>query len=414
MKVLVIGTDRTIFEERSPARERVEEYATLFDELHIVIFTPLQPGVKIEFSELPMSPLPRRPAGMSARVVTGFAPPGFTPTPDVVWGFTEEKTGTRLALYPTNSRNVFRRPFDAAAIGERIIRERGIDCVSVQDPSESGLAGWLLKRRTGLPLHIQVHTDIFAPAFRKNSWREFVRYVIARFVIRRGDRFRVVSERIRASLLVLGIPEARIRVLPIFVDAAAIAAAPPAPNIRDRFPEFQKIILMVARLVREKNIPLALEAFVMLLAEFSDAGLVIVGDGPEREDIGERIREWGLAKRIRMVGWQEDLLPYYRGADCYVLTSNFEGYGRSVVEAAAAGLPVVMTDVGVAGDLIRNGETGTVVPIGKSSALAQALGRVLRDPGAARAMAERAKREVLAQSPATRDEYLAHYRDSFQ
>ena len=142
MRVLVIGTDRSIFDERSPARKRIDAYAELFDELHVVVLTP--PGLRAS------------------------------------------KVRARLALYPTNSRNVFRRPFDAASIGERIIRERGIGCISVQDPSESGFAGWLLKRRTRRELHIQMHTDILNRAFRRNSWKERIRYYLARFVIRRG------------------------------------------------------------------------------------------------------------------------------------------------------------------------------------------------------------------------------------
>jgi len=366
----MIGTDASIFGAGSPARSRIEAYGALFQNLHVICLT--------------------RP------------------------GFRRERLGSGIRLYPTNAPLPILQPLAAFRIGRAIAARGGIDVVSAQDPAESGLGAWLLAVRAGIPLHIQVHTDFFSSAFRKNSWRERVRSLIARFIIRRGDRFRVVSERIRASLRAYGVPDVKITVLPIFVDARAITAAHPAFSIRERYPEFRRIVLMVARLVREKNIPLALECLMRILGEFPDAGLVIVGDGPERQNIEERIREWGLARRVRTVGWQEDLVSYYQGADCYFLTSNFEGYGRSVVEAAAAGTPVVMTDVGVAGDLIRDGETGTVAPVGAPDALAVALGRALRDGAAARVMAERAKQEVLLREPHTWDEYLARYRNSFR
>src|SRR3989344_2611983 len=99
MRILVIGTDPAIFEVGSGAERRVDAYGRLFDELHIIVYTA----------------------------------PGFSPR--------VLSSGARI--YPTNSRWFFLRPFDAARIACRIARERSVDLVSVQDPAESGLAGWL-------------------------------------------------------------------------------------------------------------------------------------------------------------------------------------------------------------------------------------------------------------------------------
>lgn len=370
MKLLVIGTDTEVFRADSDARRRIGAYGRLFDELHIIVFT---------------------------------AP-----------GFSGETIGN-ISLYPTNSPSWFRRPFDAAAIGRRIARERGIDAISVQDPAESGLAGWLVKRRTGLPLHVQLHTDIFSRYFRRNSWKELGRWRLARFIIRRGDYFRVVSRRIADSLRsTFNIPQSRVAVLPIFVDREAIASTRPAFSLRERYPEFDFIILMVSRLNRDKRVDAALTAFAGFRKEFPMAGLVIVGDGPERENLESRITNHGLRNAVRLEGWREDLIPYYKGADLYLLSSAFEGYGRTVVEAAAAGLPIVMTDVGVAREIIRDGETGRVVPVGDREALARALIDARRNYPAVRAMAERAQREVLVMEPRTWEGYLDLYRKSYE
>src|SRR3989344_1695835 len=142
MKLLVIGTDTDIFRPGSEARGRVEAYGRLFNELHVIVYS---------------SP------GLSAQTLP---------------------SGVRL--YPTNSRSFLTRPFDAARIGRVIALKRAIDAVSAQDPAESGLAGWLLKRRIGLPLHIQLHADFFSPHFRRNSWKERIRYWLAGFLIPRG------------------------------------------------------------------------------------------------------------------------------------------------------------------------------------------------------------------------------------
>ncbi len=371
MKLLVIGTDVAIFSKGSEARARIDAYGRLFGGLHVIIYT--------------------RP------------------------GFALQTLASGAVLYPTNSHRFFRRPFDAVRIGAKVIREQGIDCISVQDPAESGLAGWFLKRKTGLPLHIQLHADFFSPYFRSNSWKERLRYWLARFILPRGDAFRVVSERLRRSLdSRFKIPDSRIAVLPIFVDRERIAQARPVFNLHQKYPEFDFIILMASRLVREKNIALAFMAFRELLREFPKTGLVIVGDGPGRKNLESRIMNHGLAANVRLEGLQDDLSTYYKTADLYLLTSNFEGYGRSVVEAAAAGCPIVMTDVGVAGEIIRDGRTGRVVPVGDLKALVRALIQARRDHPAMRKMIERAQREVLSRQPRTREKYLEMYRESFE
>lgn len=369
MKLLVIGTDASIFKPDSEARGRIAAYSRLFDELHIIIFTA----------------------------------PGCTP-----------EAFERVHLYPTNSRWLLRRPFDAARIGWRIAREQAIDIISVQDPAESGLAGWLLKRATGAPLHIQLHTDILSPYFRRNSWKERVRYWLARFILRRGDAFRVVSARIRTSLnSKFRIPNSKIMVLPIFVDREAIARARPVFILRQKYPEFDFIVLMVSRLNRDKRIDVALDAFAEFRDEYPRSGLIIVGDGPEREKSEVKSEKLKVSEGVVFKEWQKDLTSYYKGADVYLLTSAFEGYGRTVIEAAAAGVPIIMTDVGVAGEIISDGETGRVVPVGDRAALARALIAARREYPTMQQMAERAQVKVRSLPPRTWAEYLECYRGAF-
>ena len=369
MKVIAISTDLSIFDRHSTARERMEAYVRLFDEYHIIIYSPK--------------------------------------------GFRREESNN-LFLYPTNSSSFFFRPIDAVRIGSRILREKDIKVASVQDPAESAIAGWLLKKRFGIRLHIQVHSDFFSPFFRMNSWKEFARWLLARFLLPRGDAYRVVSRRIADSLhSTFRIPYSKMSVLPIFIDGNEIEHTPPSFILNDKYPEFDFIILMAARLVREKNIELALGAFKELVKEFSRTGMVIVGDGPESESLKFKVESLKLANNVRFEGWQGDLISYYKGADLYLLTSNFEGYGRSVIEAAWAGLPVVMTDVGVAGEIIRDKETGLVVPPGDQAALAKALSEARHHYDAMRKMAQKAYQKVSTAPPLTKSDYLRMYQASF-
>lgn len=369
--ILSIGTDASIFDRNSLTRRRLEAYAAHFGSLHVI-----------------------------ALGGSGFRP---------------EQVSARLFLYPAAGRTLLVRIFAAWRIGCAILREHPIDILTVQDPAESGLAGWLVGRTSGLPFHIQVHSDFFSPFFRANSWKEYVRYRIARFIIPRGDSFRAVSERLARSLeSMFGISRARIVILPIFVDREAITNARPAFNLRQRHPDLDFIVLMVSRLNRDKRVDLALNAFAEFRKEFPQAGLMIVGDGPERKNLESRIKNLELTAWVKLEGWQNDLVSYYKGADIYLLTSAFEGYGRAVIEAAAAGVPIIMTDVGVAGDVVRDGETGRVVRVGDHAALVRALVAAHRDYPVMRRMAERAQAEVRRLPPRTREEYLERYRESYE
>lgn len=91
------------------------------------------------------------------------------------------------------------------------------------------------------------------------------------------------------------------------------------------------------------------------------------------------ISNFQLEDKISLEGRQENLGKYYKEADCFLMTSNSEGWGLVVTEASAYGLPIIMTAVGLAGEFIKNGENGIVIPIGDERALFSAMKRVIND-----------------------------------
>ena len=272
------------------------------------------------------------------------------------------------------SRGRFLRFLRGIREAQKLLKEHRHDLITAQE-IEHALLAWRLSKKFSVPFEIQIHTDIFSPYFAKESIANKFRALLAKFLLPRASHVRVVSERIKKSLLqTINYKLSTVSVLPIFSETPRGEG-----NVKTKYPDAGFIILMVSRLTREKNISLALRAFRKVVEKFSDALLVIVGDGPERESLELQAASYKLQANVFFEGWQNNLVPYYAGADIFLLTSNYEGFGLAAVEALSAGVPVVMTDVGVAGEIVQHGENGIVVPVGNEKKVAEALTRLIVD-----------------------------------
>jgi hypothetical protein len=227
------------------------------------------------------------------------------------------------------------------AAGYRIARP---DVVSAQDPFFLGLIAWVIARIRGSRLHVQVHTDLYAPQFRSQSWKHTLQLLIAMFVLRRADAVRCVAESIAAGLRERGI--GNVSVLPIYVDLERLKDAKSIDR-RERYPHFKKIIISLARLEPEKQVDQTIRAFKKIHEIEPAAGLIILGGGSERAQLEKLVSELGLDESIVFEGAQ-DPFPYLKAADAMIATSRYEGFGAAVVEALATGCPVVSYDVGIA------------------------------------------------------------------
>jgi glycosyltransferase involved in cell wall biosynthesis len=234
------------------------------------------------------------------------------------------------------------------------------------------MLAWLLRFQfRNVCFEAQLHTDCFSPYFRSESFKNYLRYLSYRFTLRCADRVRVVSPRLKEGLLGWGVSAEKIYVLPIFVDVEKIKNTPATFDLHQKYPQFEKIILMVSRLSREKNIALALEALAEVLKTRPKVGLIIVGDGPERAKLELQTTDYRLRTNVIFEGWQSDTISYYKTADVFLNTSFYEGYGMSIIEAIYAGAYVISTDVGIVPEI------GVAQipfdPIGASSVLEKSL-----------------------------------------
>ncbi len=355
MKILMISSDQSILAVDSPARKRMRVYAALVDELNIIV--------------------------SNARGAAG-----------------QEHHEGALHVYPaigrwygtyTRSRDVI---VQRALCGSDVL-------VTTQDPFELGLIGLLLCKKFHVKLQVQCHVDFLNKFFLREKIINMIRTVIALQVLRRADHIRVVSQRIKQSIAqrVRGIDAQKISVLPIFVDVTAVRAAVPT-NLHARFPQFKKIILFASRMTNEKQILWACRALEEFIAKHPDVGVVVVGDGPQRAAVEK-------FPFVRVLGWVDDVAPYLKGANLFLNTSLYEGYGRTLVQAAAAGVPTITTDVGVAPELFENEKTGVIIPVKDARRLVSAVAGILFG-------------QILLQKPIitaeTQQEYLQKYQKMWE
>jgi glycosyltransferase involved in cell wall biosynthesis len=138
------------------------------------------------------------------------------------------------------------------------------------------------------------------------------------------------------------------------------------------------ILLSVGRLRAPKDFLTLVRAVAAL--DPGSARLRIAGDGPDRPALEAEIERLGVGEHVELLGTRDDVPELLAGADVFVLSSDSEGLPMSVLEAMAAGLPVVASAVGGVPEAVRDGETGTLVPPRDSTALAEALRRLVADP----------------------------------
>jgi glycosyltransferase involved in cell wall biosynthesis len=370
MKVLVIGSDSSIFRDGSPAGKRMLAYSSLFTELHLVIMTPR--------------------------------------------GFPEKSIGN-LFFLPTNSRLKMFRWYDAFRCASGLADRVRPDLIDAENAAEAGLAAYLVSRRHRIPFRLQIHTDIMSPYYRRASWKERFRFEIARFLIPRSSCIRAVSERIKKSLVAsFSVPASRISVLPIFTDTAPFFEGRRDAALEERLRKFSFKMVSAGRfLEREKNFFLLIDMMREFVKICPGAVLVLCGDGPDKQRYESMIARHALENHVMIEPWRSETASLFPLCDLFLLSSNYEGWGRVVIEAMAAGVAVVMTDVGLAGEVVRRGENGMVVPVGNKELFLAAVQELWQDPEKRRRLASRARQTVLAFEPRTRGEYLARYRSAY-
>jgi glycosyltransferase involved in cell wall biosynthesis len=219
--------------------------------------------------------------------------------------------------------------------------------------------------------------------------------------VRRADRVVTVSRYSRRRIAELyGLPDEQIAVVPNAFDAAGWRDTQEGAAHR---PDARPTVLCVARMYPRKNIAALVRATAALRRRVPDVLVRIVGDGPERRRLARLVHELDLADHVLLAGHleAEALAGAYAACDVFCLPSLQEGFGLVVLEAMAAGRPVVACGGTAVDELIENGVNGFLVQPHDEAGLAETLGRLLGDAALQRAMSDANRGRLERFAPAT-------------
>jgi glycosyltransferase involved in cell wall biosynthesis len=383
MKILSIGLDKKILDKNSKNFQRQKEYSSLVNELHIIVFGPGR-----------------------------------------------ETRSNNLFIYGTEGRNRIIRFLNAYKITKKILKNKDLRdwLITTQDPFFSGFLGYLLKIKFSafkggsasggkISLHVQVHTDFLSKYFRQESLYNLLQYFLGKFIIKKADGFRVVSRRIKESLIRLGISKDKITVVPIYVEIKSPAEGEARSGrqklkVKSQSHNNKFIFLTVGRLVPVKNIELQIKAMAEILKKYPNTELWIVGDGPEKEKLQTTNYKLQTTKNIRFWGWQDNLERFYCQADVFLLTSNYEGWPQVVIQAAFFSLPILITNFSSAGEFIVNNKNGIIIPLNDSSSLKRAMLKLIENKKLRAKLGKNVKKAILGLP--SKEETLKLYKKSWE
>lgn len=225
---------------------------------------------------------------------------------------------------------------------------------------------------------------------RRNIW-------VQRHMWRWADQLLSVSENHRQALAqTIGVPAARIQVIPNGVALDRFQEQATAMAWRKPFgiPADHVVIGSVGRLVGVKQYHHLITALAELIHRQMPVSGILIGDGPLRMALQEQAQALGMADRVHFLGRRDDVPSLLPLLDIFVLTSRSGGMSNTILEAMATGLPIVATAVGGTPELVVEGETGVLVPLGELQVLVDALTSLLVDAGQRGRMGRQARHRV--------------------
>ena len=299
---------------------------------------------------------------------------------------------------------MFYWPF-AFLIGFYLCLFKKIDLIVAQSPLIEGFWGVLLKKIFKKELIIEVLGDWVAEAFlsKKRKFEKLQRKIVpilADFNLKRADKIRTVSKYFTQKLKEI-IPQKQYFSFPAF------------PNLKffseEKEINFNNFILFVGRLTQIKGIKYLIHAFSKIKNEFPEFQLVIIGEGPERNNLELQTSGLGLKERIEFKGrlFPKEVREAMKDCYCLVLPSLSEGLGMVIIEAQALSKPVIGSNVQGIPNLIRDGENGFLFPPGNSEELAKRLTILLKDKNLAIRMGRKGKEFIKENF--SNEKYIKNY-----
>ena len=298
-----------------------------------------------------------------------------------------------------------------------VVLAHELDLLHVHYAIPHATSAWIAKemlREQGrrLPVVTTLHGTDITIVGQDQSYR-----AITHFSIERSDRITAVSEWLRTETISTFACECPVEVIPNFVDPAVFDRARHGPALREELGGGRPVLMHISNFRPVKRVCDVVRIFARVRAT-RPCVLVMVGDGPDRHAAEEEARRLGVAADVRFLGKIDSVAPLLAAADVYVFPSESESFGLSALEALASGVPVVAAQVGGVPEVVRDGVTGALLPLGDLDGMAAAVARFL-DPvvwptasaaAAADARARFATADVVARYEALYADARAHVR----
>jgi len=264
-----------------------------------------------------------------------------------------------------------------------IIRSKGIEAI-IPTKRKDYLLGGLAGKITGVPVILRLGAD------RKLRWpwQRFMYHTLSSGII-------VNAGKIKNTLLETGyIPEKKIRVIYNGLDTAEIDRMQALTNVPKPFPI---TISGLGRLTWNKGYDFLIRGFARFVEETGneDAGLVIIGEGAQKEEFMQLARELGLEKRVLFPGFQKNPYPWLANSDIFAVTSTNEGLPNALLEAMYLGNAPISTRAGGADEAIDHGSNGYMIDYGDVEALAISLRSLCQSPELRNSFADKARVRII-------------------
>ncbi len=277
----------------------------------------------------------------------------------------------------------------------RVLKQLTPDIVHAHDPHGVAMAGLALSMSTRFPKPPLVAARRVDFHLRGSS--------LSRWKYRQVDCFICASEAIRQMLISDGVAPARTVTVHEGIDLEHVDAATAASLHEELWlPHHAPIVGNVAALVPHKGQRHLVEAARIVLPQVPDARFVIAGEGELRPALERQIKEHHLEKHVVLAGFRPDVLALHKAFDIFVMSSITEGLGTSLLDAMAAGKPVVATRAGGIPEVVVDGETGFLVPPRDHAAMATAIVKLLKDGGLRRTMGDAGRTRACSRFSAER------------
>src|ERR1019366_9086782 len=300
-------------------------------------------------------------------------------------------------------------PYDlalAVRMHEVVINE-GLDLLHVHYAIPHATSAWIAKemlRKDGRDITVitTLHGTDITIVGQDHSF-----HAITKFSIERSDRITAVSEFLKdETVRAFGCTSCDVDVIPNFIDPAVYNRSAHEPTLRHQLGVDKKLLMHISNFRPVKRVLDVVRIFARVRQEIPSA-LVMVGDGPDRVAAEKEARTLGVDRDVHFLGRIDPVAPLLTSADLYLLPTDRESFGLSALEALACGVPALAYDVGGIREVVKNGVTGALLPVGDVDGLAEFAVALFHDP--ARWSARSAAAAADARDRFSRDDIVARY-----